>query len=180
MNPQTDWGYYFKLMVISFLVVFVTNWYLFQLSTVRGNSMRPTLEDGDWLYVNKFVYVRNEPQTGEVVVFSEPQPEEEEAKPVFLVKRIVADAGDVVSIRDGRLYINETEQAEDYTDVPIENSDFGPYKVPDGHYFVLGDNRRMNRSKDSRYFGAVPREKILGRADLVLWPVEDIQWLLHK
>jgi signal peptidase I len=178
VNSSTDWAYYFKLMVISFVMVFITNWFLFQFSTVRGNSMRPTLEDGDWLYVNKWTYFHGTaPRVGEVVVFSEPT-QEASSRKIFLVKRIIADAGDVVHIVDGRLMINGEEQAENYTDVPIENGDFGPYTVAPDHYFVLGDNRRMNRSKDSRYFGAVPRELILGRADGVLWPLEEMKWLI--
>src|SRR5690606_12600354 len=98
----------------------------------------------------------------------------------FLVKRIVGMPGDTVEIIDRKLYINGNELSEPYTDVEIQDGNYGPEKVPPGHYFVMGDNRRQWASTDSRSFQSVPEDLIKGKAQFVIWPFSKIGGLYGK
>ena len=106
---------------------------------------------------------------GDVVILKDPS--DGEARKEYLVKRIVGMPGDTLEIRKGELYINGELKVESYTDAPIEDGDFGPTTVSPGHFFVLGDNRHLNASKDSREFNEVPADLIKGRADMIVWPI---------
>lgn len=159
-----DWA---KALIIALIVVLLLRTFVFQLSTVQKVSMEPTLRDNEWLLVNKIALKLGSLQRGDVVILKEPNAERKE----FLVKRIVAIPGDTLEIRDGELYINGELKVESYTDSKIENGDFASVTISPGHYFVLGDNRRLNASKDSRQFDEVPEELIQGRADLIVWPI---------
>lgn len=160
-----DW---IKSISIALLVVIVLNLYVFNLSTVKGHSMEPTLKEKEWLFVNKLVYVVGSPKRGDVVILKDPDMVGAERQ--FLVKRVVALSGDRVEIRAGKLYVNGETVPEPYTDIRIEDGDRGPFVVEAGHYFVMGDNRHQGASKDSRIFGSVEAGMIEGRADLILWP----------
>ncbi|NEW08065.1 signal peptidase I [Paenibacillus sp. SYP-B3998] len=161
-----DWT---KSILVALLVVILFHQFGFNLSTVRGNSMQPTLQEGEWLFVNKAITYVKAPRRGEVVILKEPE-EQLVANHPFLVKRVVAIAGDEVEGRDGLLYVNGIVVEEPYTDTPILDGDFGPMLVGQGHVFVMGDNRHAAASADSRRFGAVPTSHIQGRAEYVLWP----------
>ncbi|MEW9702422.1 signal peptidase I [Paenibacillus sp. SI8] len=162
-----DWT---KSILVALLVVILTHQFGFNLSTVRGSSMQPTLQEGEWLIVNKAITYLMAPKRGEVVILREP---EERAMPdhPYLVKRVVAIAGDEVESRSGVLYVNGAEVLEPYTDSPISDGDFGPTYVGPGHVFVMGDNRHAAASLDSRRFGSVPTGLIQGRAEFVVWPL---------
>ena len=136
--------------------------------TVDGSSMVPTLHDGERLMVDKLTYRFRAPQRGEIVVFRYPLNPRE-----HYIKRIVGVPGDVVEVRDGRVYVNGTPLDEPYLDAPTLGY-FAPVRVPPDHYFVLGDNR--NNSEDSRdpKVGFVPRELIEGRAVWRYWPLTRI------
>lgn len=133
--------------------------------TVDGSSMVPTLHDGERLMVDKLTYRFREPQRGEIVVFRYPLNPRE-----HYIKRVVGVPGDVVEVRNGRVYLNGTPLEEPYLEAPTLGY-FGPVRVPPGHYFVLGDNR--NNSEDSRdpKVGFVPKELIEGRAVWRYWPL---------
>lgn len=133
--------------------------------TVEGNSMLPTLHNGERLMVDKLTYRFREPQRGDIVVFRYPLDPRE-----HYIKRIVGVPGDVVQVLDGRVYLNGTPLEEDYLASPTLGR-FGPVQVPPRHYFVLGDNR--NNSEDSRdpRLGFIPRELIEGRAVWRYWPL---------
>ncbi|NBC73197.1 signal peptidase I [Paenibacillus sacheonensis] len=156
-------------LVIAVLVVLGLHYFVFSLSTVKGQSMQPTLYEKEWLFVNKVGYRLGSPEIGDVVILDESS--FEEASKEYLVKRIVAGPGDRIEVRQGELYRNGELVVEPYTDVLIEDDDYGPVTVAADHYFVIGDNRHAGASRDSRVFQAVPRSAILGRADLVLWPI---------
>lgn len=132
--------------------------------TVDGPSMLPTLHDGERLMVDKLSYRFRDPQRGEIVVFRYPANPRE-----HFIKRIIALPGDVVEIRAGRVFINGTPLEEPYVATPTWGH-FGPVRVPEGRYFVLGDNR--TNSEDSRYpqVGFVPRSYLEGRALWRFWP----------
>ncbi|TXK82686.1 signal peptidase I [Paenibacillus sp. N3.4] len=168
-----DWT---KSILVALLVVILVHQYGFNLSTVRGNSMQPSLQEGEWLFVNKAITYIKAPKRGEIVILKEPE-EQFALQHPFLVKRVVGIAGDEVKGIDGFLYINGRKVEEPYTDTPIEDGDFGPTEVGQGHVFVIGDNRHKAASADSRRFGAVPASLIQGRAECVLWPFTMITWL---
>jgi len=161
-----DWT---KSIAIALIIVSILHFFVFNLSTVKGQSMQPTLYENEWLFVNKIGYLLGKPDRGDVVILKDPEPQLKDHE--FLVKRVVAVPGDKVEIRDHRLYINDQRQTEGYTDVEIEGQDYGPEIMPEGHYFVMGDNRHLGESKDSREFGPVPADLIKGHANFILWPI---------
>jgi signal peptidase I len=161
-----DW---MKSAVAALLVVMFIHHYCFNLSTVKGSSMEPTLESGEWLFVNKAITYIRSPKRGEVVILKEPDAQQAIAHP-YLVKRVVAVAGDKVETTRGILYINGNQLQEPYTDTTVEDGDFGPVLVPQGQLFVMGDNRHPFGSSDSRSFGTIPISFIEGRAEWIIWP----------
>jgi len=164
-----DWA---KALIIAFLIVFLLRTFVFQLSTVKMHSMEPTLYESEWLFVNKLSYEFGDPQRGDVVIFKDPR--EGEANKDLLVKRIIGVPGDRIEARGGQLYVNGELTVEPYTDAAIEDGNFGPVQVSEGHYFVMGDNRHRGGSVDSRAFKEIPEEIIKGRADLIIWPI--VRW----
>ncbi|MFD0676767.1 MULTISPECIES: signal peptidase I [unclassified Paenibacillus] len=167
-----DW---MKSIVIALFIVILIHQYGFHLSTVKGSSMKPTLEEGEWLFINKAARFTGPPQRGDVIVVKEPEGIETDHP--YLVKRVVAIAGDEVTIRQGKLFINGDEIQEAYTDSLIEDGRFDPYTVQQGCLFVMGDNRHRLASYDSRSFGAVSVEQVEGRADLIVWPLKNFREL---
>ncbi|MFC4598518.1 signal peptidase I [Cohnella hongkongensis] len=167
-----DWA---KALVIAAVVVLLLKAFVFQLSTVKKISMEPTLHEDEWLFVNKIVLRLGGVDRGDVIIFRDPSGGGEGKE--FLVKRVIGVPGDRIEIRDGELYLNGELTVERYTDSKIEDGDFGPTTVSSGHYFVMGDNRHRNASKDSRAFNEVPEELVQGRADLIVWPISRIKRL---
>lgn len=127
--------------------------------------MEPTLHDRQRLLVDKVTYRFREPKRGEIVVFAYPKDPRRK-----FIKRVVGLPGDVVEIRNRQLYVNGQAVVEEYIRGPMYQP-FGPYTVPEGTVWVLGDNR--NNSEDSRFadVGAVPFERIVGRALFSYWPL---------
>lgn len=133
---------------------------------VVGSSMEPSLHDGQRLLVNKVVYFFREPEIGEVIVF---QPVNN--RQPNLIKRIIAEPGDVVEVKEDAVYVNGSPLDEPYIkDNPKYT--YGPEEIPENGYFVLGDNR--NNSNDSHNGWTVPRQNIVGKAWLSIWPPS--QW----
>jgi signal peptidase I len=128
---------------------------------IPSESMEPTLRPGDQTLVDKLQ--GKSPRRGELVAFQSPQNDE------VLLKRVVAVAGDTVGLEDGVLVVNGRKVREAYADPEaIDSVYFGPVKVRAGTIFVLGDNRA--NSEDSRDFGAVRTDTIIGRAVARVWP----------
>jgi signal peptidase I len=145
---------------------------------VDGQSMAPTLNDSQRLFVNKFIYLKlpdsmspydrvfyNQPKRGEVVVFMPPYPYDSMGK--SFVKRIIAGPGDTVENKSGIIYVNDRPFMNNFGNTP-EISEQGVVIVPDNYYYVLGDNR--NHSNDSRSFGLIHRSSIKGRVWFIYWP----------
>jgi signal peptidase I len=132
---------------------------------VQGPSMLPTLETGQFLLVSRVAYHLGEPQRGDIIVFHPPLLITED-----VVKRIIGMPGETVSIEAGQVYIDGQLLEEPYITMPARGS--GSWEVPEGHYFVMGDNR--NNSQDSRSWEALARERIIGPAWLSYWPPN--QW----
>jgi signal peptidase I len=137
----------------------------FQVARVEGQSMAPTLTDQDRLIVNKLAYRVGEARRSDIVMLYYPQNPDKS-----FVKRVIAEEGDVVRIVDGQVYVNDVPMLDDY--VPEEyrsHDEYGPYTVPPGYYFVLGDHR--NNSSDSRHWGPVPKKYVIGKVQLRWWPI---------
>jgi signal peptidase I len=151
-----------ETIVFTLLIYFLVRTFLFENYRVVGTSMFPTLEDNQFLVVNKLVYRLHEPQRGDIIVFRDPQD-----KGRKLIKRVMGLPGDVLEIRQGQVFINARRLEEPYIPDPARYSR-PPSSIPDGQYFVLGDNR--NNSSDSSSWGTLPRENIVGKAWLSYWP----------
>ncbi|WP_068782775.1 signal peptidase I [Paenibacillus phocaensis] len=175
--PQSRWAAelweMLKTIVIAFAIMLLLNVFVFNLSLVKGQSMEPTLEEQERLFVDKLVYRLGHPKRGEVVVLKDPSVDADR-KP-YLVKRVVAVPGDTVEVRSGELLVNGIPQNEPYTDSRIEDGNMAEVQLGAGDYFVMGDNRHAGRSKDSRYFGSVKEKWIVGRAEFVFWPIAKIR-----
>lgn len=157
-----------KSIGIALVIVLILNHFVFNLSTVEGLSMQPTLEDDEWLFINRAVYLFGEPTRGDVVILRDP--DGNLGRDQFLVKRIVGVPGDRVAIQDGVLYIDGEPLEEPYVDVQIQDGDMPELTVGNNEFFVMGDNRHRGSSLDSRDFGPVDKKLIKGRADFILWP----------
>jgi signal peptidase I len=132
---------------------------------VDGFSMEPTLHSGEYVIVNKVTYYLDDPERGDIVVFHFPrQPDQE------YIKRIIGLPGDQVRIDDSFVYVNDRMLDEPY--INADPAYDGSWTVPDGQFFVLGDNR--NNSSDSHNWGFVPVEFVIGKAVFVYWP--PTQW----
>jgi signal peptidase I len=152
------------LIAIGLALVIIV--FLYQPVKVEGTSMAPLLTDQERIFINKFVYRFEAIQRGDVVVFWYPLDRSKS-----FIKRVVALPGEMIEIRRGVVYVNGQVVAEPY--VPpryADVSDYGPSKVPDGMYFVMGDHRIS--SNDSRVFGPVASQYIYGRAVFAYWPVD--------
>lgn len=167
-----DWV---KMSAAALVVVLLLHAFVFNLATVRGHSMEPTLKEREWLFVNKLALLAGKPRVGDIVILKEEAGPE--ASSAHLVKRVVGAPGDKIEIRSGKLYRNGVQAAEPYTDSEIDDLDYGPIVVEPGRYFVMGDNRHAGASRDSRSFGTIQGSRIEGRADLVLWPFSRIKGL---
>lgn len=170
-KPSELWEWT-KSIGTALVIVLIIHFFIFNLSTVKGQSMQPTLLDGEWLFINKIGYIIGEPDRGDIVILKDPN--NQLGFREFLVKRIVGLAGDTIEVSNGKLYINSKEWNEPYTDVEIEDGNYGPIVVPAGEYFVMGDNRHHFESTDSRIFGSVPEELIKGKAQFIMWPLNKI------
>ncbi|MRN55547.1 signal peptidase I [Paenibacillus monticola] len=167
-----DW---LLIAVAVFAVMSLLNIFVFNLSTVIGQSMQPTLQEGERLFINKITLTFTSPKRGDVIVLHDPSTGLDQKE--YLVKRIVGIPGDSVGVQKHKLYVNGTVVDESYIDTEIQDPDFATLTVEKGSYFVMGDNRHAGASKDSRYFGFVPRDSIVGRADYIWWPLSKLKAL---
>jgi len=136
---------------------------------VQSISMEPNLREGDLVLVNRLAYKLVQPEISEVIVFLNPLNPQD----VPYIKRVIGLPGDEVRIDQGRVFVNDQPIQEPYLSLPTQRG--GQWQVPEEALFVLGDNR--NNSSDSRQWGMVPLENIIGRAEAVYWPPQNWQVL---
>ena len=141
---------------------------------VEGDSMEPSLHDGQFVVVNRLAYslpfVQREPERGDIVVFRFPLNPDRR-----FIKRVIGLPGDEVRVQDGQVFINGVLLYEPYLAAqPAYNN---IWRVGLDEIFVFGDNR--NNSSDSQNWGALPLEGIIGKAFLVYWPLENLGWIPH-
>ena len=147
-----------------------------QRTEVEGASMENTLHNGDNLIVDKLSYRFHDPERFDIIVFPFQFQDN-----TYYIKRIIGLPGETVTIRDGKIYLNGSDEPlEDVQTKETMVGSFGPYTVPENSYFVMGDNR--NNSSDSRtdMVGNIKRENIIGKAWLRIWPVSDFGILQHQ
>ena len=153
-------------VVVALALAMVIIVFFYQPVKVEGTSMAPLISDQERIFINKFVY-RFEPiGRGDVVVFWYPLD-----RSLSYIKRVIGLPGESIEIRRGHVYIDGHRLTEPY--VPPQYADlgnFGPLRVPDGEYFVMGDHRAS--SNDSRIFGPVPDRYIYGKAVFAYWPMD--------
>ena len=147
--------------ILALTIFFIVNATV-QTFVVVGPSMLPNFENGQRLLVSKVAYRLHEPERGDVVIFEAPNNEQED-----YIKRIIGLPGDTVEVKDGAVYVNGVERDEPYITNP-PNYTLEEMKIPENKYFVLGDNR-IN-SNDSHSGWLLPRENIIGKAWLSIWP----------
>jgi signal peptidase I len=126
---------------------------------IPSGSMEPTLAINDFILVNEFIYHLVRPHRGDIVVFRPVDGSKQD-----LIKRIIGLEGDVIEVREGKLYRNQQRIEESYIPEKIDR-DFGPILVKPGKLFMMGDNR--NSSFDSRYWGQLPLENVVGQAFMI-------------
>ena len=148
------------------LIALLLNVFVGQATRVQGQSMEPNLHTDQRLVVEKVSYRFHGPHRGDVVVIRVPSQGEE-----LLIKRVVGLPGETVEMRDGQVYIDGQLLDEPYTNGSTRSGRIGRVVVPPLHVFVMGDNR--DHSNDSRAFGPVPIENIVGRAWLSYWPLRN-------
>ncbi len=175
-----------KALLIALAIILVVRWLAFNPFLVDGESMRPNFQDGEMIVVNKLIYEFRDPRRGEVIVFLAPEGKD-------FIKRIIALPGERVRVEGDRVYVNDQVLEEGYLTEAIEAAralgrsyNNGNYSVtaevtvPENTLFVLGDNR--SHSKDSRFpdVGFVSYDQIVGRADLVYWPIRELGIVQHE
>ena len=155
------------VLLVSLVVLFgFIKPFLMEAFYVPTESMVPTLEVGDLLLAEKVTHLFSEPERGDIIIFEASEGGEE----VDLIKRVVGLPGDKITLVHGSLYVNDERQREPYLNYEQpDQSTYGPLWVPEGHVFVMGDNRAY--SADSRIFGPVPEKYIVGEAFLRVWPL---------
>jgi signal peptidase I len=154
-----------ETVIPAIVIAVLIHIFLAQATRVYGQSMEPNLHTDMRLVVEKLSYRLHTPQRSDIVVLRV-RPNDE-----LLIKRVIGLPGDQVEIRDGRVYVNEQPLEEPYLNQETRGN-LAPRVVPPLHVFVMGDNRRA--SNDSRSFGPVHLDNIVGKAWLSYWPLETI------
>ena len=158
-------------IAIAVLLAAIIRIFILEPFYIPSGSMIPTLMVNDRIIVSKFNYYFSEPKRGDVIVFKYPKDQEKR-----FVKRLIGFAGETIEVRDSKLYINGKETKEDYLPPDLRMlGDFGPYQVPPDSYFMMGDNR--NNSDDSRVWGKMPKELMIGKAIFIYWPFDHLKKL---
>ena len=152
-------------VIIAVIMALIIRTFLFQFFWIPSRSMEETLLIKDRIVVSRFTYHFQEPERGDIIVFKYPL----DPKTDF-VKRLVGLPGEKIEFVGGNLYVNDLLINEDYLGENTYTHDFGPVEVPQGSYFLLGDNR--GNSSDSRVWGFVSKELIKGKAQVIYWPLD--------
>ncbi len=155
-----------KALLIAFILAYLIRSILFSPYVIDGSSMYNTLLDSERVVVNKIAYDIQDYQYGDIIVFTYDNEHD-------YIKRVIGLSGDTVEVKNNQLYIDGEKVLEPY--LTVETGDFGPILIPTGQLFVMGDNR--HNSIDSREFGAINKEDVIGRVDLVFWPLNNIRIL---
>jgi len=173
LEQQQDWKRFGMDILETIILAVVLYFGINALSArvrVDGFSMIPTLQNGEYILVNKLAYKTGQPNRGDIIVFRLPGDETQD-----LIKRVIGLPGDTVHISDGTVTINGAKLQEPY--IAQDPLYFGEWTVPEGFLFVLGDNR--NDSRDSHQWGLLPLENVIGKSVLIYWPPPEWKIINH-
>jgi signal peptidase I len=161
-------------IIVAFIIAMIIRTFIVQAFRIPTGSMHPTLKIGDRILVNKFIYGRRSfrkagPERGDIIVFIYPENPKKD-----YIKRLIAFGGEKVLIKKGEIYVNGERLQTPATIAGRHYYSTGYFgtreaEVPEGSYFVLGDN--SGNSKDSRYWGFVPQKNLIGKAFFIYWPL---------
>ncbi len=185
MKTRSEIFEWIRALAIALVIALVVRYFFFSPVVVDGPSMEPTLDDRDRMVVNKFVYNLREPKRFEIIVFHASEQSD-------YIKRVIGLPGEHIAYENDELYIDgevveepfkeslEDEQAHYMETDPfmLELVPGGHVTIPEGYVFVLGDNR--NNSTDSRRFGLVEIDSIVGKVSLTYWPLNRIQLMKDR
>lgn len=175
---KSDWFDWIKAILIAFALAFIIRMFFFAPIIVDGPSMLPTLHDRDQMIVNKFNYRISKPERFDIVVFHASVQKD-------FIKRVIGLPGEHVQVKDNVLYIDGEEVEEPFlkdqknkiksyqtltNDFKLEDLPGGYETIPEDHVLVLGDNRE--NSTDSRMFGVVSMDQVVGKTSLIYWPFD--------
>ena len=164
----------FKIAVIALIIVLPIRYFLFQPFIVKGESMAPNLESGDYLIIDEISYRFSDLQRGDIVVFNYPKDPSQR-----FIKRVIGLPGETISVNNGQVQVTTNGQAvtldESYLPEGLQTSGSITITLSNGEYFVMGDNRQF--SYDSRAWGTVERNDIIGKAFLRLFPINDLSYI---
>ncbi|PTM59080.1 signal peptidase I [Desmospora activa] len=166
-NEAWEWV---QALAIAVILALVIRTFIFSPFSVSGPSMLSTLHNGDLVIVNKVIYHFHDPKPGEVIVFHASENKD-------YIKRVIAMPGQTVSAQNNVVRVDGESIDEPYIDNGNRTADFGPVEVPPGHIFVMGDNRMNSSDSRDSSLGTVPLDQVVGRADVIFWPLEDFSLL---
>ena len=168
---RSVWREYAEALIIAVLLALTIRTFVVQAFVIPSGSMLPTLRIGDYLLVNKFVYLFRPIRRGDIIVFKFPQDEARD-----FIKRVVGLPGETLEIRDRQVFIDGKPLHEPYavySEPPLLGSPvpyhLGPMVIPPGHLFMMGDNR--DNSLDSRSWGLLEESKVVGEASIVYFSI---------
>ena len=152
-----------EVVVVALALAFLIKTFVVGNFWIPSESMVPTIEVNDKVIVTNFSYWFAEPERGDVIVFRFPHDPKKD-----YIKRCIGLSGETIQFKDSKLYVNGELVEEPYLPEGLEFEDYGPVQVPEGQYFMCGDNR--NHSSDSRVWGFVEKKLIIGKAQVIYWP----------
>ncbi|MCE5257837.1 MAG: signal peptidase I [Chloroflexi bacterium] len=172
-QPAKSWlREFLEALIPALIIVFIINAFIAQATRVEGDSMLPNIHNNERLIIEKISYYLHSPARRDIIVIKPLQPGTEP-----LIKRVIGLPGETIAVHDGKVYINDQPLDEPYL-VQQTYGLMSPQLIPEGYVFVMGDNR--SASNDSRSFGPVPMQDIIGRAWLRYWPFSTAQLINHE
>ncbi|TML42387.1 MAG: signal peptidase I [Actinobacteria bacterium] len=163
------------IVAAALIAALVIKAFVIQAFYIPSGSMEPTLKVGDRVLVNKLAYHAHPVHRGDVVVFTRPKLEGGAPAIKDLIKRVIGLPGDTIQSVDGQVVINDRTLREPYLPAGTTTTGIDRQVIPPGQYWVMGDNR--SNSRDSRFFHAIPKSLIVGRAFVLVWPLSSLQFL---
>nr|WP_223805878.1 signal peptidase I [Ornithinibacillus gellani] len=170
-KKKNEWLEWAKAITIAILLAFLLRTFVFATSVVEGESMEPTLENGERVIFNKLIYFVKDPSRGDIVIIQRPFKN--------YVKRVIGLPGETIEIKNHNLYIDgkRMEQSFITEEAKLHTGSFGPITIPEDSYFVMGDHRAI--SKDSRNgLGFIDEKDIIGRSEIIIYPFS--QWSITR
>ena len=164
-----------ETLLVAFVLAMILRTFVVQAFYIPSSSMEDTLLINDMLLANKFIYYFTDPKRGDIVIFRNQEGGQPGADKEYIIKRVIGTPGDRLKIKDGEVYVNDAKIEEPYIkekcryDIVLMPTQALEATVPADSVFVMGDNR--NNSRDSRFFGFLPRPAIVGKALVRYWPL---------